>query len=202
VGFDKGATSPYLLATLPIGYRGFSHSMARTKAAVLMATPSPTLKEPALLSVGELAARISPHATDQAAVISRIRHWTREGLLLPEGSRNPGTGRHRRYDELNVIDASVLNALAEQGINVVGREMAYALSRAREAARQWQARSKKDLQFFLELVSIRTPPSNYQHTAEVYEGKVPRLPTAEVAIVLNLGHLIARLQLPNLQGGS
>jgi DNA-binding transcriptional MerR regulator len=151
-----------------------------------------------VLSVGELAERISPHGSNLAGIRERIRHWTREGLLIPEGIRNPGTGRHRRYDELNVIDASILNVLADQGINVVGREMLYALARAREEARRWQTRSKKDLQFFMQLVSIRTQ-SGYEHTADVYTGRVPKLPAAEVSIVVNLGHLFSRLQMPDLR---
>jgi DNA-binding transcriptional MerR regulator len=147
----------------------------------------------ATLSVGELAEKIVPSGTDSASVRERIRHWTREGLLLPTGDRNPGVGRHRRYEAAAAIDAAVLNAIADQGIQLVGRDLLLALGQARLAESNWQAKIAKGIHYFLQIAVIRDR-SKYRRVAEVYEGKVPQLPDAEVAIIVNLTHIFARLQ--------
>ena len=49
----------------------------------------------------------------KAALIQRVRHWTRERLILPLGERHPGTGRHRVYGDAAVQYALILGALAD-----------------------------------------------------------------------------------------
>jgi DNA-binding transcriptional MerR regulator len=75
------------------------------------------------LTAGDIARRIARANDDQQALIERVRHWTREGLLTPliylsDLGLHPGTGRYRRYDEEQVYRAAVLNALAERGATV------------------------------------------------------------------------------------
>ena len=70
---------------------------------------------PSTLTVRDLANRIHRRDEDPASVIERIRHWTREGFLIPTGEKNPGTGRHRTYAETAIEDALILNALADLG---------------------------------------------------------------------------------------
>ena len=57
-------------------------------------------------------------APDRDALIARIRHWTREGLLETVGDLHPGTGRPKGYPWSAVYDAAVLNALADHGVQV------------------------------------------------------------------------------------
>jgi hypothetical protein len=71
-------------------------------------------------SVSEIAEKIGRPGEDMRVVGDRIRNWTREGLLEPVGTKNPGTGRSRLYPETALIDALVLTAITEAvGLQVV-----------------------------------------------------------------------------------
>jgi DNA-binding transcriptional MerR regulator len=75
------------------------------------------------LTAGDIARRIARADDDQQALIERVRHWTREGLIVPifylsDLGLHPGTGRYRKYDEEQVYRAAVLNVLAERGVTV------------------------------------------------------------------------------------
>jgi DNA-binding transcriptional MerR regulator len=70
------------------------------------------------LTVSEVAQILAETSKGQAALVERIRHWTREGLLEPRGEKNPGTGRHREYENAVVVEVAVLDALADLGMQV------------------------------------------------------------------------------------
>jgi len=70
------------------------------------------------LTVREIAARLAAKPKERAALVERIRHWTREGLITPIGEKNPGTGRHRKYPVTVLPDVALLNTLAPVGIQV------------------------------------------------------------------------------------
>ena len=72
------------------------------------------------LTVGQLAL-LAAKPGKRGALIERIRHWTREGLIRPLGEKNPGTGRHRRYEEYTLAEVAILNALADLGVQVAGQ---------------------------------------------------------------------------------
>lgn len=75
--------------------------------------------DPQPLTVGELADLILKPGGDRNAVIARIRHWTREGLLKTTGNQRPGTGRPRNYESnFTPYTAALLNVLADQGLQV------------------------------------------------------------------------------------
>jgi len=65
------------------------------------------------LSVSELAERIRRPGEDMPALIARLRNWTKEGLLTPDGDPHPGIGRSRLYPETAVADARALAVLAD-----------------------------------------------------------------------------------------
>lgn len=69
-------------------------------------------------SAKEIATRIAPTEDAVQSAFERIRHWTREGLLSPEGEENPGTGRKRLYGENEIKKARLFNALADFGIGL------------------------------------------------------------------------------------
>jgi hypothetical protein len=46
-------------------------------------------------------------------VIDRLRNWTKEGLLVPLGDKNPGTGRHRYYPYTALADVLLLTVLTD-----------------------------------------------------------------------------------------
>jgi hypothetical protein len=66
----------------------------------------------ATLSVREVARRIQ-RGEPLETVVSRLRNWSKTGLLRPTGEKNPGTGRQRHYTESAVIDALILSTLTE-----------------------------------------------------------------------------------------
>jgi DNA-binding transcriptional MerR regulator len=92
-------------------------------------------------TVSEIARRLaSPER--QTTLRERIRHWTREGLVHPIGEKNPGTGRHRLYEESVLVDVAILNALAGLGVQV--RNLNEVLDRANELIKE-EAKHPKEI---------------------------------------------------------
>lgn len=71
-----------------------------------------------LLDVRAIAHLIADSASDEERVFERIRHWTRERLLVPAHGMHPGTGNKRLYDPSVVQKARVLNLLTELGVSM------------------------------------------------------------------------------------
>jgi hypothetical protein len=67
------------------------------------------------VSVSDIANRIwrPDDNMTEAQLVERIRAWTKEGLLVPVGEKNPGTGRHRRYPHSAVPEAMLLKVLSD-----------------------------------------------------------------------------------------
>ena len=67
------------------------------------------------ITVSEMAGRIWRLSDNMSKgqLVERIRAWTKEGLLLPVGEKNPGTGRHRRYPQSAVAEAMLLKVLSD-----------------------------------------------------------------------------------------
>jgi DNA-binding transcriptional MerR regulator len=97
------------------------------------------------LTVSEIAHRLAK-PEERNTLRERIRHWTREGLVKPIGERNPGTGRHRLYEESVLVDVAILNALAGLGVQV--RDLHAVLGRAQEKV-QWLAKEPQDAIIYL-----------------------------------------------------
>jgi DNA-binding transcriptional MerR regulator len=109
------------------------------------------------LTVGEIAEKLRPIAPNTSATVERVRHWTRENLLLPVDQHHAGTGKHRRYNEESVYDSAILTVIADAGLPIVTQGyLRRALPLARNALRKWmKARSKnQDLALFLEISQI------------------------------------------------
>jgi DNA-binding transcriptional MerR regulator len=89
----------------------------------------------------------------QPALIERIRHWTREGLVHPVGAKNPGTGRHREYEDPALVEIAVLEALADLGLQI--RQQHSALKILREKMRdgdtwyEWMDKVRKGIPVYL-----------------------------------------------------
>src|SRR5688572_14050394 len=91
--------------------KGTRHALT----AMRLAVSSPEIGS-ATITVGQIVEQLGPLAPDPAAMSERIRHWTREGLLLPVDQHHAGTGRHRRYRAEAAYEAAILNALATAGL--------------------------------------------------------------------------------------
>jgi DNA-binding transcriptional MerR regulator len=70
------------------------------------------------ITAKDIAQAIAGPDGDLKPAIERIHHWTNEGLLVPLGEKNPGTGRKRLYDEDAIIAARIFNVLAEYGVSL------------------------------------------------------------------------------------
>jgi DNA-binding transcriptional MerR regulator len=138
------------------------------------------------LTVSEIADRLAKPGA-KAALIERIRHWTRERLLTPVGKRNPGTGRHRIYDESVLEDVIILNAMADMGLTVGLQRTALML--ARHAKAEWRDKAKRGVNLFLEIDTV----SEGQRFPHLHEGAWVN-PNADHAIVFNLTRLFAGLK--------
>jgi hypothetical protein len=66
-----------------------------------------------LLTVREMAGLVSRTPSEEQATFERIRHWTRERLLVPAGGQHPGTGFKRLYAPSAVQKCRVLNELTD-----------------------------------------------------------------------------------------
>jgi hypothetical protein len=161
-----------------------------------LAVNSPRLGAPTL-TVCQIVEQLRPVAPDATAMKERLRHWTREGLLLPVNQHHAGTGRHRRYGSDASYEAAILNALATCGLQLVSRPYIQdALSQARAALQKWhQARSagRKLPVFFLVILHDMTRIGG-EPTASIHEGIVKYDPTAEITIVISLSQLFLRVQ--------
>jgi hypothetical protein len=154
---------------------------------------APALGTP-LLTVGEIAEQLQKIAPNTSATIERIRHWTRERLLLPADQHHAGTGKHRRYSEESVYDSAILTVIANAGLPIVTQVyLRTALPLARSALLKWrQARSKnRDLPLFLEI--SQSPDKTGGPTVNIYEGAVKHDPTAELSLTINLSQIFTRV---------
>jgi hypothetical protein len=65
------------------------------------------------VTVSEIAERIRRPHEDLRATGDRIRNWTREGLLVPIGEKNPGTGKVRHYPEAALMQAALIQVIVD-----------------------------------------------------------------------------------------
>ena len=179
--------------------RASNKKAPQVKRHALTAAPltggSPEVGTPTL-TVGQIVEQLGPVAPDAGAMSERIRHWTREGLLLPVNQHHAGTGRHRRYGPDASYEAAILNALATAGLQLVSRPyIQTALSKARAALHEWhQARTagRKLPVFFLVILHDMTRIGG-EPTASIHEGTVKHDRAAEITIVINLSQLFLRV---------
>jgi DNA-binding transcriptional MerR regulator len=75
------------------------------------------------LTISDLAVALSPIAPDIPATTQQIRHWTREGLLVPIQDLHSGPGVHRRYASDAVLEAAVLSVFANTGFPISGSQV-------------------------------------------------------------------------------
>jgi hypothetical protein len=180
-----------------MGFMGASKRKARQVKRHAL-TPVPlTVGSPELgastLTVGQIVEQLGPAAPDAAAAMTeRIRHWTREGLLLPVDQHHAGTGRHRRYSPDTSYEAAVLKALASAGLHLVSRPyIQAALSHARAVLQKWrQARNAgHKLPLLFLVISHDMTRIGGEPTVSIHEGIVKHDPTVEIMIVVNLSQL-------------
>jgi DNA-binding transcriptional MerR regulator len=112
-------------------------------------TKAATSTVPAFIAgwtVSDLADFLAPIAPDQPNTVQRIRHWTREGILLPiESSAHAGPGVHRLYGDAAIYCAAFLHVYTVAGLPIShSRFLKKIMPMVDTAAAQWHgARQKK-----------------------------------------------------------
>ena len=154
-----------------------------------------------LLTAKQIAEKIAASAEDVPSSMERVRHWTRERLLIPVGEANPGTGRRRLYNEEALSAAIILNALADFGIGIGLTGKNYfdaAFTLAKDAAKTIKPRKKEGFVCFLSINKGAQLGNPLVMSTEIPEMKLvsgealaPIHPSADSAIVLNLTKLLA-----------
>ena len=162
-------------------------------APTSLTVSSPVLGTSTLVTVGEIAEQLREISPDRSATIERIRHWTREHLLLPVDQHHAGTGKHRRYADEAAYDAAILTVIANAGLPIA--TLGYVrsvLPLTRSARQKWmQARRKKrDLPLFLEISQASNKTSS---TVSIQEGVVKHDPAAELSLTINLSQIFIRV---------
>jgi DNA-binding transcriptional MerR regulator len=98
------------------------------------------------LTIRGLAERLAPISPDTDATVQQIRHWTREGLLLPIQDLHSGPGVHRLYHPDDAVyEAAILSVAANAGLPISGSQvLADAMAQARlEVARRKAGKGKR-----------------------------------------------------------
>jgi len=155
-----------------------------------------TLNEGLLMfTVSDIAEIIKRPEEEQRDAITRIRNWTKEGLLIPEGELNPGTGRARLYSAASVENAALLQFLTDAaGMKAV------AVAPQLEDARKELEAARKHLKkpgaepFFL--IMIRSLGDRDWQMVSSPRSKIPLIMerrSADAYSMINLGTLIDRV---------
>ena len=64
------------------------------------------------------AARLIAGPEGEGVAFERVRHFTRERLIVPAGELNPGHGRKRHYSPATVEKARTLSRLTDFGMTI------------------------------------------------------------------------------------
>jgi len=151
----------------------------------------PAPERPAL-TVGEIAQALAPIAPDVAGTIHRIRHWTREGMMLWVDQLHAGTGKHRRYAPDAVYDAAILYVFSAAGMNISSqRHLVDALTMARFALPKWKKARSKGQSPSLYLRIARN--GDKAQRTEIDVRADPGKPSEDLTIVVDLAKLFARV---------
>jgi DNA-binding transcriptional MerR regulator len=153
-------------------------------------TTAPPVLEMPTLTVGQITEQLATIAPNKVTMRERLRHWTREGLLLPVADHHAGTGNHRRYDPSSVYDAAILHAIASAGLNIASLPyLQTALSKAREARQKWE-RAEIEGPLFLEIVHKGADVTEIL----IHEGDPKYDAAAALTIVINLAWIFANVR--------
>jgi len=90
------------------------------------------------MDTDSLVARVCPRRSDFELVRERVRHWCRNEKLVT-GALRVGRGRSRDFDHRCVLEAALLNELADLGIPVIAWSTSDAVVEIIKAGELWAA---------------------------------------------------------------
>jgi hypothetical protein len=148
------------------------------------------------MTVGEIAEALKKIEPNSAALIERIRAWTKQKILLPISNVAAGTGKHLRYDDMAPFEVAMLHALANTGLHVAGKPfIQFALARLRHELPTWQRQRQKTKRrppLFL-VVKYQSQVTALDPTADVV-ARAAIDETSESMCVVNLALLFGQAQ--------
>ena len=148
--------------------------------AASLTTEVPKFGAPTL-TVGGIAEELRTLAPDTEASIERIKQWTRGGLIIPVKTPYAGTGTHREYDLLSVLDAAILTVIADAGLHIASHKyLLDGLALIRRALQKRKPEKSRDL--YLEIAYVKDSDPIFA----IHESSVKPHPNARLSIVLNL----------------
>jgi DNA-binding transcriptional MerR regulator len=154
-----------------------------------------------MLTVRDIAERIRRSDEEIDRVVDRLRNWTKEGLLRPQGEQNPGTGRARTYSEEAVTDALILTALTDWGIPAVraaqyGSVEQTALTFGRMAVAEAQKKKSKTVRLVIARAVGKSRVNAQQVYVQLGDKPLQLAEGIESAIVINISSMIERIAPP------
>ena len=122
-----------------------------------------------------LVARVCPRRSDFERVRERVRHWCRTEKLMM-GAKPVGRGRSRDFDHRCVLEAVLLNELADLGIPVIAWGTGDAVVEIIKAGELWAAGDHR--QRWLQIVFPAASPTEIVRFTNTRGGKhrLPLLP--------------------------
>jgi hypothetical protein len=147
-----------------------------------------------MFTVSDIAEIIKRPEEDLRDAITRVRNWTKERLLRPEGELNPGTGRARLYSAAAVESAVLLQFLTDAaGMKAVA--VAPQLEDAREELENARKHFRKLAEPFF-LIMHRSLGDREWGMTSTPLSKLPLVlgkRTADAYSMIDLGRLIERV---------
>jgi DNA-binding transcriptional MerR regulator len=149
------------------------------------------------LTVSEIADALAPIAPDVAGTVQRIRHWTREQMMLPVGELHSGPGKHRRYAADAVYDAAILHVLTSAGFSVSShRDLVDSLTQARFEIAKWKSAKEKPQRLDLIISRMATGEATlgvYKEGEEVSDHRDFKVADVVMTVRVDLRKLFAQV---------
>ena len=120
------------------------------------------------LSLSELTASVP--VKDKPGLMQRIRHWTREGALLPSEFAHAGRGKHREYGPEASYCVMTLHCMTVAGLPIAHSQfLTDAMDVVRSKASKWQTEREKGQTLTLPAMMIEVTSEG---DTRVSEGKL------------------------------
>jgi hypothetical protein len=149
----------------------------------------------ATYTVGEMASRIARSGSEDevAAITRQLRNWTNLRLLAPLEELHSGTGRHRRYEAIELFKAAILEVLARNfRVDVTGlQKFAGAFDGIRRVFPTWpDLKEIRTAQMGQELLQVTFEDDG---SARIQRGAERTYVDAELAFLVNLTAIAIRV---------
>jgi hypothetical protein len=137
------------------------------------------------VSVGDIAEKVKRPGEALQTAIDRVKNWAKEGLIKPEGGKNPGVGRRRQFSHGTLIDAVMIQILTDG----TGMRAVDAVEIIRDPKWASTIRKPSDGNFFVVSRSITKDDWSIGSTKKSALSQVITQSPRDIHIVLDLNNL-------------